>query len=234
MNYIGLSADRFRDEDIEFFSCIICSDIVINPKMCSTCNHIFCKKCIDEWLKTNKFCPFKCSEKEDMIFAKIPESIKTMYENLKIKCSKTGCSEILPLKDLFKHENNCGSFKCENFKKCGKGAPILIIDKRVCSEKCYIYLKVKNKEEVDKETLFSLIQNFSENLVYDIGAIRSFYCYWRRDFEEGRNEGLAIMNRDQEVENLSDVKCYKSAVGAYVRLSFFNYFLGYNGRSTLL
>lgn len=146
MNFIGLSSERFVDKDTEFFCCVICSDIVINPKMCSTCNHIFCSKCIDGWLNTNKYCPFKCSDKENMIFVPLPKSVKKMYENLRVRCFKENCKQIMPLKDLFKHENNCGTFKCENYSKCGKDAPLKIFEKRVCSEKCYIYVKLKAKE----------------------------------------------------------------------------------------
>lgn len=216
MNYIGFSSENFVDKDTEFFCCIICSDIVVNPKMCAICNHIFCAKCIEEWHSTNKFCPFKCKDREEMQFIPIPKSVQTMYDNLKVTCSKINCGKIVPLKDLFKHENNCGNYNCENFEKCGKSAPLKILDERVCSEKCYIYLKLKKGEDIENERLFQLLQNFSENLSYDVGTIRSFYCFW-----ETCNMGLSVIGRGGVVENQSELKCFKSAIGAYVRLKFF-------------
>lgn len=38
------------------FKCSICSDVMRNPVQC-TRKHLFCSKCIHEWLKTKKFCP---------------------------------------------------------------------------------------------------------------------------------------------------------------------------------
>lgn len=211
MNFIGLSVDRFVDENTDYFCCIICSDIVINPKMCSICNHIFCTKCIDEWYKTKKYCPFKCSVKGQVLLTQIPNSVKAIYDNLKIKCSKENCDAIVPLSELFHHENTCGTHNCENHEKCGKTAPLMLIDERVCSEKCYIYTKLKKGEEISDEKIFQLMQNFSENF-NDLGTIRGFYCFWEKIGEKG----LSILDRNGTVANEASGKCYKSAVGAYV------------------
>ena len=179
MELMGLTSDRFVDQDVEFFTCIICSDVVINPKMCDTCNHIFCGACIDEWLKTNKYCPFRCSDdRKEMEFMPMPKSIKNMYGNLKVRCSKEGCGAIVPLKDLFKHENSCGAVKCSNHGMCGKDGHLLIGDKRVSSEKCYIYQKLKNGEKIPDNLLYQLIQNFAERASTENRRIRTFHCFW--------------------------------------------------------
>jgi len=36
--------------------CSVCLDVVKDPKELS-CSHVFCKLCIDNWLKINKSCP---------------------------------------------------------------------------------------------------------------------------------------------------------------------------------
>lgn len=192
--------------------------------MCKQCQHIFCTGCIDEWIKTNKFCPFKCEGKNDMQFIKLPNAVTRMYENLLVSCSKPNCEEIIPLKDLFQHENCCGVQKCENYEKCQNYAPLLILDKRVCSEKCYIHESLKNGEKIEDKILYNLVKNFIENISNDIGRIRTFHCFWedkhlekakQEEIEEG--EGLKIDQIQAMVTNTSESKCYKSAVGAYVR-----------------
>jgi len=39
------------------FSCVICLNVVWDPKECGECNQLFCSKCIDDWLSTPKGCP---------------------------------------------------------------------------------------------------------------------------------------------------------------------------------
>jgi len=216
MDRIGLSSDRFVDEDVDHFLCIICSDMVLNPKMCQKCQHIFCSKCIDEWVKSNKFCPFKCSNKEEMKFIKLPCSVAKMYESLLVTCSKAECQAIIALKDLFHHENSCGAMKCLNHEKCQKDAPLLILDKRVCSEKCYIAMSFKNGEEIEDQILYKLIRNFIERINSDLGKIRTFHCFWqepeddnkmieakKEEIEEEKKKGLKVNFREAMVRSTS-------------------------------
>ena len=39
--------------------CAICTDLVMTPVECETCSKLFCKYCIDEWLKKSNECPNK-------------------------------------------------------------------------------------------------------------------------------------------------------------------------------
>ena len=48
--------ETFKD----LVKCPICHCIIINPMMCMGCQNVFCKKCIDEWLKKDERCPSRC------------------------------------------------------------------------------------------------------------------------------------------------------------------------------
>jgi hypothetical protein len=147
-----------------------------------------------------------------MELQKLPKSVRNLYLGIKIKCSVSGCEAVVPLRDLFRHENFCGAKKCENIKLCQNTAPLMILDKRVCSEKCYIYTKLSEGFKIPDELLFKLLNNFTDNMGNNNGMIRIFNSFWidycspkelklaRNAFEqEGRRELPLTMEFDQEI-----------------------------------
>ena len=42
---------QISDEELQDVTCIICVDIIQNPKQCDKCANVFCEECIDDWLK---------------------------------------------------------------------------------------------------------------------------------------------------------------------------------------
>jgi hypothetical protein len=48
------SKQNNKNEDIE---CIICYDTITSDKITLSCNHIYHKKCINTWKRTNPTCP---------------------------------------------------------------------------------------------------------------------------------------------------------------------------------
>lgn len=211
-----LSSDRFVDTDIDFFVCIICSNIATNPQMCSLCQHIYCNSCITTWLFTNKYCPYKCNDKVDMELQKLPKSVKNLYYGLNVKCSVEGCGALVPLKELFKHENSCGSVKCQNTTHCNNDAPLLMLDKRTCSEKCYIYTKMKEGYKIDDELLFNLLNNFTDSISSNAGMIRTFNSFWL-DFNNRKIVDLVAVQSQEAIamsqkKNKHHARCENVAV----------------------
>ncbi|KAG2373693.1 hypothetical protein C9374_011982 [Naegleria lovaniensis] len=45
------------DSFIEFYECLICSEIVQNNRECKNCHKLFCLDCIMKWLKVHENCP---------------------------------------------------------------------------------------------------------------------------------------------------------------------------------
>lgn len=105
-------------------------------------------------------------------------SIKNVYLSLKVKCSKPGCNQTIALRDLFKHENSCGTIKCQNSEHCSLSAPLIMLDKRVCSEKCYIYLKMKEKVKLSDQLMFKLLNIYADSLNNNNGIIRTFHSFF--------------------------------------------------------
>ena len=44
----------------EILQCKICLNIGFDPIECVGCENLFCKSCIQDWLKKHNECPFKC------------------------------------------------------------------------------------------------------------------------------------------------------------------------------
>lgn len=40
-----------KDKIDENLNCAICSELVLEPKECEECQHLFCTNCIRDWLK---------------------------------------------------------------------------------------------------------------------------------------------------------------------------------------
>ena len=101
--------------------CKICMNLLNDPYDCIHCNQTFCKKCIKNYINTNKKCPydiyFKNSpkqpniQKEKVQFNIKPSSanITKIINSLKIYCKyrKNGCNSELSIEQVKDHENNC-------------------------------------------------------------------------------------------------------------------------------
>lgn len=90
----------------DIIECKICSGVVVDPVSCQLCDNIFCKTCINDWLKRkNSECPFRCKYQE----FQIRPTTKNMIHKIKLYCSNklAGCQEILDYEFYFKHLNLC-------------------------------------------------------------------------------------------------------------------------------
>ena len=111
----------FKDSII----CPLCSNILINPVMCLTCQKVYCKRCIDKWSESNQKCQNGCEN---------PNYQKNIGKNdilskLKIKCRKcekiskhydTCTPEQIPAEEDNKIEEKISQQKEQKFKKISK------------------------------------------------------------------------------------------------------------------
>jgi len=47
----GFDKERFPHLTGEAFDCVICAQVVKNPKECTSCGNMFCASCIDAWIQ---------------------------------------------------------------------------------------------------------------------------------------------------------------------------------------
>ena len=102
-----------------FLQCKICMNILNDPYDCLCCNQTFCKKCIINYIDTNKECPFDSffQNKENIsLNNNIKYNIKPSSSNfhklissLHFYCKNNplGCKKELSIEDIKEHEKNC-------------------------------------------------------------------------------------------------------------------------------
>jgi len=104
-----IDRDRIVNGDLvpdEYF-CSICQFLLWKPHSCSSCQQLFCEKCIRIWLTNGNIhqtCPFRC---QPYVNRPCPPSVQSLLSHLKIRCrnASLGCTQILSYDQLEYHEN---------------------------------------------------------------------------------------------------------------------------------
>ncbi|MCQ2818027.1 MAG: hypothetical protein MJ252_12245 [archaeon] len=88
---------------VNIFQCPICLEISKEPTECSTCEQIFCKKCIDDCVQRKTVCP-TC--RQQFAPKQIDRNIRTVYERSLMPCP-FGCNALIEFGALDKHSEEC-------------------------------------------------------------------------------------------------------------------------------
>ncbi|XP_069502575.1 RING finger protein 151 [Ambystoma mexicanum] len=112
----GYDVDLFTVPPDHELLCPICHGVLRCPVMIS-CNHIFCKKCILQWLKRHHTCPCCRHEVRGKLLVLV-HRLNKRINRLEIKCQyeQHGCSLRFPVARLDEHSSSCGFalLKCPN------------------------------------------------------------------------------------------------------------------------
>ncbi|KAM8825130.1 RING finger protein 151 isoform 2-T3 [Synchiropus picturatus] len=103
----GHDVEQFVDPPDYDLICAICQGVLRCPVR-ATCHHIFCKKCLLQWLKRQKTCPC-CRKHINPNFIFVMFKLSKAIGRLKIKCKNEirGCTEIFPLSEQSCHRLSC-------------------------------------------------------------------------------------------------------------------------------
>jgi len=115
----GLDKLRFlRKEYLDEFVCGICRGVVVKPRETLCCQQLYCRKCLNEWMKKREICPYdrKMLTTDDL---RTPSRITMNLLNaLKVKCEyhDRGCDFVGRCDTIDKHQTYCEKnpkFFCE-------------------------------------------------------------------------------------------------------------------------
>ena len=123
-----------QEEENNFFMCLICFKVLLDPQECTKCDTAFCNDCITQWKKTTSDrCPLNCSNPEykklNRFISKILAQKRFCCANEKCEYSKENCEKDttthaaqigFSYQEAIDHQSKClyKLRQCEN--KCGK------------------------------------------------------------------------------------------------------------------
>ncbi|CAF0936394.1 unnamed protein product [Rotaria sordida] len=116
---MGFDTQRFLNAIDEELICSICGGVLQDPLQIPSCEHVFCRTCIEEWLSQTQTCPIDRTPIEINQLKLVPRIIKNLLNHLEIKCENEGCTTTVKLDVLANHLVDCEynkeqSIQCEN------------------------------------------------------------------------------------------------------------------------
>ncbi|CAF2537232.1 unnamed protein product [Rotaria sp. Silwood2] len=116
---MGFDIQRFPNVIDEELICSICRGVLQDPLQIPSCEHTFCRTCIEEWLSQTQTCPIDRTPIEINQLKLVPRILKNLLNRLEIKCENEGCITIVKLDVLANHLTDCEYNKniliqCEN------------------------------------------------------------------------------------------------------------------------
>ena len=118
----GLDFERIATDKhlvAEELLCAICQGLLWKPHSCASCQHLFCRGCIETWRTVNpNSCPYRCTPYEEK---RAPPSIQSLLSRLSIRCrnASLGCEAILLYNALEQHEAVDCEFLTKTCPVCG-------------------------------------------------------------------------------------------------------------------
>ncbi|CAG2165140.1 unnamed protein product [Oppiella nova] len=208
---MGFDINRFRESDIKAeFICPICRDILEDPLLVQTCEHVFCRNCIDQWLRESqqKSCPIDRQEISDESLRPPQRSFKNLIQSLLISCDfvANGCQEWIKIDELPAHTSACNYNPVIMVQEIECPANCGAIVRRCDStddHNCVIYLKKiidsnrdsmeelcqENKRLTDdnRDSMEELCQE-NKRLTDEFNALKTKYNHLKDEYEEAMNQ----------------------------------------------
>lgn len=102
---LDLTLEDYDPRPDEELICVICHSVLHEPVECH-CRHVFCRRCITEWVRKNNSCPV-CRKRAIAAFMPALPLIQNMISHLKVKCRNAGCGARVPKESYASHVNSC-------------------------------------------------------------------------------------------------------------------------------
>ena len=179
----GYEDSRFESAVSPNFHCPICLNVLKDPKMCRSNEHVFCTPCITRHLANSSTCPQCMQELTVETLTRPPRVLMNCLSELYINCDyfSRGCREFVQLGGLQTHVMKCGfaPVQCSN-SECAEE-----INKRdrvhheteVCrfrKVKCHDCSEIRKEMDLLKINLAemrTLLPSLKEDIIKEVRAV---------------------------------------------------------------
>ena len=125
----SINCDLFTTNIANVFKCAICQGVPngVTPAITS-CEHIFCKGCIESWRKVSPVCPVcrSCIDDEDI--SHLHGHLLEIFDSLTVKCD--GCLHDVPIKNFKLHGLLCSNPQKRKLYSLNRKQPIPSVSAR--------------------------------------------------------------------------------------------------------
>lgn len=160
---MGYDLERFVGVIDEELKCPICCGVLEDPMQGMDCEHAFCRKCIQQWMRNSETCPVDRQSLKPNQLQPIPRIVRNLLNHLQIKCdfAGRGCTEVIMLEELINHRQICPynpEYPVPCTRNCGALVPKNQLDKHDCVRELRSIIINQQKELNDlKSTVGQLI-----------------------------------------------------------------------------
>ena len=119
---MGINVDNVIDKTgIVHLICSICTEVVEDPIILQTCEHMFCRVCITKWMTSETppigatNCPECRTIFSDSDIGKPSRILLNLIAEVKFRCGNPGCQVIIKYGDYIIHGLQCemAAVKCD-------------------------------------------------------------------------------------------------------------------------
>lgn len=134
---MGYDLHRFTDKVDEELMCVICGGVLEDPVMIRTCEHCFCKNCIEIWLTRQRTCPVDRGILVEDSLKPVPRIMRNMLGRLITTCEykENGCEELIGLDGLLTHQDEC-DFNPKKPIPCLQGCGAIVAKDKMAEHSC--------------------------------------------------------------------------------------------------
>ncbi|CAK65711.1 unnamed protein product (macronuclear) [Paramecium tetraurelia] len=193
--------------------CVICQELVVDPKECSGCKILFCSICIFKQLEKNQSCQNCC---QNIRLNDSHPIVRNLISEIQIKCINEGCSQQMQLSRLDSHlkqceyeKTNCPHSGC-NFKDCLQQ---MKVHQQICGyitktcQKCKLIHKM-NEEHDCLDIVIKKIKLMEKQIQQQNKIIRKLAKRLDQN-EKKKNQQINDLCQHEFEQNQVMVKCDK-------------------------
>lgn len=166
---MGIDSNRFESNIDDEFKCVICCDVIEDPVQVISCEHVFCRECITQWVVKEASCPVDRNAITASQIGDASRLFRNLHSKLQLKCDfhDNGCDAMVRIEDLRNHVINCG-FNPQSARECISKCGAVLTRNQEMNHNCVDYLKAIIDEKDEKIAYLLSRDEEQESLIRDL------------------------------------------------------------------